>query len=513
MGLSLSHHETILLTYPTILIIVIANTPKNYYRVKRALFYILLFLLGLLPYVYLPIASFFKPAISWNNPSQLNDFIRLILRSDYGWEMTKSPDIKLYLLSIKYLFVYLFREITMSGSLMIIIGIIFSFLNKRKILSIALLIGFILNGPLFVVYGYQPLVTGFNHGIMERFYVFSFLFLLVFFPIGVNFIKKLIMLPLVKIKTDKKRLVLYENLIILCFLIIPVSLLIVNFSKTDLHNVRLSDNLAKDILKRLPKNTILFTTGDTPIFNIYYLQYGENFRKDVSIVNINRPYGNKILRETREKFEKFNKNKSNDELNALVINDLYKKYPIYSSAPLESAKKNVKRYWVPDGLLLKLSDQEIKNKNLFLTEQEKIWENLSFTENKKMTDSERSNLLSRVNHFYANSAYSTAYFLINEFKDYDNSEKYFYKSIKYNDNQSDAYKGLGYLYLMKNNCTQSEIYLNKALSFNPSSPEIYKLKYALYAKCFKNLKKAKEVEKRYKEIFKKQIYSKKEKTD
>ena len=82
--LSLTHHHTILLLFPSVGFIVLTKLPllfKNKTTIPKLL---IITIVGLLPYIYVPIAAFTNPVINWDNVVNLNNFISLILRQDYG---------------------------------------------------------------------------------------------------------------------------------------------------------------------------------------------------------------------------------------------------------------------------------------------------------------------------------------------------------------------------------------------------------------------------------------------
>ncbi len=54
----------------------------------------------------------------------------------------------------------------------------------------------------------------------------------------------------------------------------------------DRHENRIGYEYAWNILAGLDENAIVFTNGDNDTFPIWYLQYVEHFRTDVTVVNL-----------------------------------------------------------------------------------------------------------------------------------------------------------------------------------------------------------------------------------
>lgn len=88
-GLSLSnHHEAVFFAPLWLTMAATALVPPRKGRMDfppvRALIDPVIFLLiGLLPYLYLPIAASLKPVLNWGDPSSWDNFIRVLTRADY----------------------------------------------------------------------------------------------------------------------------------------------------------------------------------------------------------------------------------------------------------------------------------------------------------------------------------------------------------------------------------------------------------------------------------------------
>ncbi len=83
LGLGLGNHHTLVLIVPGILLLYyLGGAPKNYLKDFYAA--TLFFTIGFFVYAFLPIRSLKNPPLDWSNPENLQNFIRVITRADYG---------------------------------------------------------------------------------------------------------------------------------------------------------------------------------------------------------------------------------------------------------------------------------------------------------------------------------------------------------------------------------------------------------------------------------------------
>lgn len=68
--------------------------------------------------------------------------------------------------------------------------------------------------------------------------------------------------------------------------VVPASLFIHNFRATDASRRHFARDFASNLLTSLPRNAVLFTSGDNDTFPLLYLQGAEQVRTDVQIVNL-----------------------------------------------------------------------------------------------------------------------------------------------------------------------------------------------------------------------------------
>jgi hypothetical protein len=130
-------------------------------------------------------------------------------------------------------------------------------------------------GPFYIIYAKVlskslPDIAG-----LERFYITPVLLLIIFIPSGIllvgEIIRKLLKRPILRIALTKALLA--------AFIFIPLSMFITFYRRTDLGNVYIGDNLAKDVLIPLSNNSFLFVDNDEFAFNTLYYQLEYDYKK------------------------------------------------------------------------------------------------------------------------------------------------------------------------------------------------------------------------------------------
>ena len=293
-GLSLSHHHFSLWFYPPFFLFVYWFQRKYWHQgiFKKIIPLGFFFLLGLLPYLYFPLAAQNNPVINWSNPSNLTNFWRLVTRADYGTFLSHSRSLgvglgqRLFLLWGNFsLFLEYFGWL---GILLLVLGFIFLYKKERKIFL--LIFTLFWWEMLFIFYGGYSLSArdSFSIGVYERFLLPGIIFFAIFFGCGLTFLINEISSFLVK--RLKLKLFSKKNLILLMssvFLLYPLGLFVKNYQKfASLRDDFTAENFARDILNTVPEKGIILLSFDTPLFNTQYVRYCLNERLDVNLLHL-----------------------------------------------------------------------------------------------------------------------------------------------------------------------------------------------------------------------------------
>jgi hypothetical protein len=495
-GLSMTNNYIISFIFPSVLILVLTNYKEIFRKPKKILFSFLLAILGFSLCLYIPIASFYNPPVNWGNVKNLGTFFDVLLRKHYGtFGVGLTPDLNLMqrLVIQKNYFLYLLYQLTFPAIFICLLGLI-SLFKKNKIILISLFLAFLLSGPFFIALISLPLVNSFYVGIYERFYTMSAVILLFFFPFGLQLFVQLIN------KIFKKNT--YEKLFILVFLIIPLMFIRYNFNKTDLHNVWVGDNLVYDILNPLPKNSILFLTNDTPLFNTWYIHYGLKVRSDVTLVSL---VGNDSMDKLKNNYlKKYPKNSKDPDVFAKSFLYASEKFPVFSALKIQPSKGK-KFIWVPYGLVYKLESnaEKLLPENKYLESQSKIWSNFKNNYFKKTDNISINSLtISEINSAYSSALVARGSYIFSQYNNKKAALLDFQKALELDNNNGDAYLTIAAFYMSNLDCKKAQVNLDKAIEVNPLSSHVYSFLYINYKLCFKDNKKAKDIEKNYSKIFK-----------
>ena len=84
LGLGLCNHHTLLIAVFPLFLCALWRHRRHFASIKAALELIFWGVLGLLPYLYVPIRALGRPQIAWGDQSSLSGFISHLARSDYG---------------------------------------------------------------------------------------------------------------------------------------------------------------------------------------------------------------------------------------------------------------------------------------------------------------------------------------------------------------------------------------------------------------------------------------------
>lgn len=504
-GLSLTNNQVVILIFPSLFLLAILTGWKTLFKLKTVLICIILLVAGLLPYVYLPIAAYFNPPVNWLTAYNLKYIIRLILRLDYNSLTDSSLNYYFRYLPLKAYFEYLFLQLSPPVFITSILGMIYMVNKKKTAFFTFLFIIFFFTGPFFVAYFATPLTTRFSVGVVERFYMISAIMLIIFFSFGLDFIVNSIIRILKYAAPNLFKNPSYKYFFTLVFLMIPFYLFIYNFPKTDLHNMLWGDQMAQDILSPLPKNSVLFISGDTTLFNLLYIQYARGYRKDVTVMNMGRLDYDKTFVKEKSEIKHKNPKITEDVLNVSVVTSLAEKKPVFSLFSIKHKdEKNGKLDWMPYGLVLKLTDDKDKQikKEVFLQKQQEMWKKFHVPEDEINKKSSAYGLsLASIPALYSVASTNMGNYLISKYYDPERAKAYYENAIKYAPTETGGYKGLGYYYLNNKECKRAIDNFKQALYFQPMDKTMHVALFVTYENCLKDKENSKVTAANYYSIF------------
>ena len=484
-GLALTNNQTVLLLFPSVFLLVAPRLWKFKGRIKLFMSSLMIFLIGLLPYLYLPIAASFSPPVNWNNPVTLESFLNIVLRRDYGWLPTVVVDNSIRLLILKQYLLYLFSELTIIGVLFIGVGIITMVKRgKNRVFAFAFLLGGLLFGPFFYYYGANPTFGLMSDGAREKFIASSAIFAILLMPYGMNGISLFISRLLKKIGADAARLKIYSRVMMLFFFLLPLMLFFDNLRVLDLrHSVRITEVFARELLKSLPKNTVLIAQHDNIIFPVWYTEYSQGFRDDVyatlphELKNLARRGMIKLTPNPIVSVLPSDADPDND-VHAIALQ--LPTAVVISESDYHGFVKADTIVLIPHGFVLKYANESERKltKEQFLKRQDALLAGLS--DPRELLSAEKKErlwLLRNIPLFYSHAYANTGYFLMYAYKDYSLARKYFMKAISIDDQDHWALEGLGITYYQQKNYKKARASFEKAVATEPLNHNAYYLLY------------------------------------
>jgi len=250
------------------------------YPVRELAISVLFFIIGLLPYVYLPIAASTNPPVNWGNPSSLNNFWHVVMRSDYGtFSFGSSLAASTGAQQVSFFAHYFIDNFTWVGIILAAFGTLW-FFQKRQIELLGLGLAFLIGGPIFMLLANPPLNPPVFQGVFERFYIMPGIPFVFFVAAGVAWLLELVK----KLANKKINVLLPGGLVTLCLIasiLGPLGLAFNRLPALDLKGDTVAEDFGRDLLATLEPNAILIMNGDEFGMGVRYQQTVLGFRKDV----------------------------------------------------------------------------------------------------------------------------------------------------------------------------------------------------------------------------------------
>ena len=327
-GLAFSNHQISFILLPAFIYLIYATDKKIFLNWKLLFKLLGFFLLGLLPYIYLPIRAAQNPAYMWGNPDTFSGFLYMISRKEYTGDNFQF--ISYFAWRIWDWFKLISgKEFLLVGLGLGILGLA-DFFKRDKKIAIFILLLIILAGPVFAFFSDTPSQWIEAIG-MERFFIFSYFIFALAIALGINYILE---------KYPKINYVL---------IFIPLGFFLLNFRQVNLRQYFYAADLGQNILKSLPQNAVLFAGSDVPLFELQYLQKVESLRTDVVILPGADPklvgLSASTTKRLVKKFPDYN----------LPIEELAKKYPVYTTNNIDIFWGGQTNSFIPEGLVYRYS--------------------------------------------------------------------------------------------------------------------------------------------------------------
>ena len=449
---------------------------------KKIILLIISFFIGLIPLIYLPIASSTNPEILWGKANTLSGFIALITRQGYGTFVpgqfiSNSPLHRLIQLSNLHFFVL--ADFTLVGYFFIVCGLFFLLKSKPTLLALFLF------GPFFFFYANFPLRDKFELATVERFMIIFYFLLAIPYYFGLKwFYQKLIFFRFP------------TKILLMILFIIPLAFTVKNYRRLgNLKKTTIAENLGKDVFRNAESPAIIFLSGDTILFNTQYIYYSN--KKDyldkipIHSSKIAADYYHQSLQKFYPKL-KFSKKKQYGM--AQFIDDNIETFNIYSNEKY-SLPASYPYRWIFQGILFKL----VPKKNMNNLDAEKTIDNFWLkAKNKDLKSYYLQNKIHWLNYFpndilrlYSTAHQNTAYYYL-EINKPLLAFSHINQALTLNPDDTDNLFLLSVYYVKLKNCQKAEESILKAL--DKYKDKLYLFQLEQLTSCYGNLNDKKRLE-------------------
>lgn len=490
LGLAIFHHLTSVLVLPAFLYLVF-KTKRDIFKKKIILLksFLVLFV-GILPYLYFPIASLREVPTNWRDASTFAQLFKLITRSDYGTFVASGTllgsDVVSRLTEIASYVFFIKADFKVMGLIFIVLGIIYLF-KKDRILFWFITVSVFFTGPFFLFYSSFPISNDFYRGLWERFLLLSYFFITFFLAFGYlaffKFVQTLFNRFSFLSKSKRNGFALLFSILIF---VLPLNLISTNNFKVNLSSFHLGDWVGSDILNSADDNAVIFLLGDVQTFNteyVYYTRTSYDSKKIVRGASLSDVYYRsglaKQYKDLSYPADFFDKDpRSNEYYVRELIKANRNMFPIYfyeNPLPIENSR------WMKTGLLKKLVPNDKYSKEELVRINEKLFPNFSFNNFRKDLGYSQY-MISFLKETYYGSLTQLSRELI-ENGLYDEANKYLDSATVLFPDTTEAYVLLGNNYLLNKDCNRALDSYKKVYEIDKKEWKALEAVSTVYGEC------------------------------
>ncbi|MCR4326282.1 MAG: DUF2723 domain-containing protein [Candidatus Roizmanbacteria bacterium] len=240
-------------------------------------------LLGLAPYLIWFLMTHADPRLYWEEHTWWG-LIRNILRLQYGIVNTgagfQSVVSKLGNVSVYWQHLWLHY----SALLLLFIPAGIYLWHHEKRIGAFYLFNFMVYGPLLAFYIDANLRLNNALGIIERYYLFSYIFIPAIIAIGYCAVESFIT-HIQYLRSSLARTLLIRGLFVVIMIITPLLLLFRSSAAlATLLKTPVFEDHARTLLSMVPKQAVVIMTGDVDLFPMQYVRYVLGYRSDVTLL-------------------------------------------------------------------------------------------------------------------------------------------------------------------------------------------------------------------------------------
>ncbi|HBX50046.1 MAG: hypothetical protein A2275_17715 [Bacteroidetes bacterium RIFOXYA12_FULL_35_11] len=271
IGISFTSHNTAGLLIPVLggfMLIYERKTLLDFKFMGKAIAF---FILGLTPWLLLPVFSSFTPAVDWGNPENITNFFRVVTRHQYQFQETESQ-------GMGTVFTFFFKDILPDQwypvfLILIPVGIYILYKQNKHFFWFSIFF-LIMAVPVMSYLTRDYLNNEENRTLVSIAYIPAYLMLSLLMATGLFY-------SITRIKTA------YKGLIVIAVLISAstFSNTIKNYGRLTMKDYFFAQQYAENIFNNLPKNTLFMVNWDPFAFPMNYYQFVEKKRTDLLVID------------------------------------------------------------------------------------------------------------------------------------------------------------------------------------------------------------------------------------
>ncbi|MEY2546524.1 MAG: hypothetical protein QOG48_1641 [Verrucomicrobiota bacterium] len=290
-GLGLTNHQTIVLLGPAVCFVLWRRREILWTRPRVIVYCAIAFALGLLPYIYIPIAAAHHPAWSWGEISSLRDFAALIMRKNYGSHRLVSANEYLGGSAVSRIIALGASFGSLAGTLSIL-GAIEAFRRCRWYLWFVG-IAVIFAGAFFVAITNLNIATAPSAlFVLQRFFLLSHVVVAPLLAFGILLLGEVA--PSLGIGRNRVAAGLA--------FIATAATACVTYRHVDLSRNQIARIFATDVYESIEPRTIVLATGDGIAFPLLYCKVVDGFAPDVPLIIVPLMATDWYVRQLRERY-------------------------------------------------------------------------------------------------------------------------------------------------------------------------------------------------------------------
>ena len=276
-GFALTNHQTVVLLAPAFAFVLWQRRAQFMTKPQLLLTCTVVFLVGLLPYAYIPWASAQHPAYNWGDVSSINDLFGLITRRSYGsgrLVSTAGYSGGAPLLRIGALFL----SLGLVTGMLIVIGAIEAYRRQPWYFWFSV-IAFICTGPIFVCIANLNLATAPSAlFVLQRFFLLPQVAAAPLIGFGVLALTRLVAQVM-----NLKSLSALHLVTATCLVAVGITATMSSRRIDQSHNF-IARHFGEDVFATAEPGSILFASGDGVAFPLMYLQKVEKIGTRTTLV-------------------------------------------------------------------------------------------------------------------------------------------------------------------------------------------------------------------------------------